>query len=246
MNERKEKKMTQKKGLLVVRLDPPANKEADWNKWYNEIHIGARMAIPGFINTRRYEITSGMDPKFELPSPKYLTLYELDNPNVLKSKEYQKLRAKEATFPKNSFEAISKKLPGFSIGIYEQIFPLETEYQIPKEAEYLLGVAHSKISPKVEEEYNAWYNLEHIPSYLQIPGFLTARRFHITNGSKKMFPKSPSPDYAAFYDLTNNTVFGTEEYKVRSATPWSGRVRGWTFKLRKMTNLFRLFYIAKA
>ena len=40
--------MTQKKGtgLLMVWADVPADKEADFNRWYNEEHLAERLLHP--------------------------------------------------------------------------------------------------------------------------------------------------------------------------------------------------------
>jgi hypothetical protein len=60
----------------------PAN-EADFNRWYEEEHLDERMAIPGFINARRFQAIEG--------GPKYLALYDLESPEVLQSAPYQRI-----------------------------------------------------------------------------------------------------------------------------------------------------------
>src|SRR5262245_28325791 len=49
-------------------------------------------------------------------------------------------------------------------------------------------------SPLVEDEFNAWYNDEHIPELLRVPGFATGRRFRAIEGQ---------PRYAAMYELSS-------------------------------------------
>ena len=69
------------KGLLLMMTDiDPAN-EADFNRWYEEEHLDERMAIPGFINARRFTALEG--------GPKYLALYDLESPEVLQSAPYR-------------------------------------------------------------------------------------------------------------------------------------------------------------
>ena len=46
--------------------------------------------------------------------------------------------------------------------------------------------------PQYEEEFNAWYNTEHLPELLALPGFLDAARYVATRGG---------PKYLAAYDL---------------------------------------------
>ena len=68
-------------GLLLMMTDiDPAN-EADFNRWYEEEHLDERMAIPGFINARRFTALEG--------GPKYLALYDLESPEVLQSAAYR-------------------------------------------------------------------------------------------------------------------------------------------------------------
>ena len=69
------------KGLLLMMTDiDPANEE-DFNRWYEEEHLAERMAIPGFINARRFTALEG--------GPKYLALYDLESPEVLASPPYR-------------------------------------------------------------------------------------------------------------------------------------------------------------
>ena len=78
---------TKKKGtaLLVVWTDVPADKEKDFNKWYNEEHLAERLAIPGFLGGARYEAVKG--------GPKHLAYYELESPAVLESEAYKRVSA---------------------------------------------------------------------------------------------------------------------------------------------------------
>src|SRR3982750_3594998 len=72
-----------KPGLLLMMTDiDPAN-EADFNRWYEEEHLAERMAIPGFINARRFTAIEG--------GPKYLALYDLESAEVLQSPAYRPL-----------------------------------------------------------------------------------------------------------------------------------------------------------
>jgi len=69
------------KGLLLMMTDIDAANEEDFNRWYEEEHLDERMAIPGFINARRFTALEG--------GPKYLALYDLESPEVLQSAPYR-------------------------------------------------------------------------------------------------------------------------------------------------------------
>jgi len=68
----------------------------------------------------------------------------------------------------------------------------------------------------MEEEFNAWYDTEHIPERLAIPGFRAARRW--------VHEKT----YLATYELDSLEVLSSSAYLSRyeNPTPWSSRCLG--------------------
>jgi hypothetical protein len=73
--------------------------------------------------------------------------------------------------------------------------------------------------PAFDEEFNAWYDSEHIPERLAVPGFLTGLRY--TNIG------AGAPRYLAMYDLEHYGVLETPEYlrvAFDSSSPWTKRV----------------------
>ena len=77
--------MTAKKrrGLLLVMMDIDPEYEEEFNRWYNEEHFPERVSCPGFLNGRRFLAVEG--------GPKYLAIYDLEGPEVLKSAAYKKI-----------------------------------------------------------------------------------------------------------------------------------------------------------
>lgn len=74
--------------------------------------------------------------------------------------------------------------------------------------------------PAFEEEFNAWYDNEHIPERLAVPGFLTGLRYVCVNGH---------PRYLAMYDLASHDVLRSPAYNkvgYDNASPWTKRVTG--------------------
>ena len=76
--------------------------------------------------------------------------------------------------------------------------------------------------PAMEEEFNAWYDLEHLPERLAIPGFRSARRWvdERAPGEGKNLAK-----YLATYELDSLAVLSSPAYLARfeKPTPWSKR-----------------------
>jgi len=50
-------------GLLMVWADVPANREDEFNRWYNEEHVPERLAVPGFLSAARYEAVRDSSPR---------------------------------------------------------------------------------------------------------------------------------------------------------------------------------------
>ena len=70
----------------------------------------------------------------------------------------------------------------------------------------------------LEDEFNAWYDTEHIPERLSVPGFETGLRFLCIDGA---------PRYLAMYDLKSLDVLDSQAYRQVSGdhnNPWTRRV----------------------
>jgi hypothetical protein len=66
------------------------------------------------------------------------------------------------------------------------------------------------IPAEIEDEFNRWYNEEHMRDLLAFPGILSARRYRIVEGK---------PTYLAMYDLRDPSVVEQPEYQYVSG--WS-------------------------
>ena len=75
--------------------------------------------------------------------------------------------------------------------------------------------------PQMEEEFNAWYDSEHIPERLSIPGFRSARRW-VAQG------KPGEGKYLATYELESPAVLTSPQYLsfFEKQSPWTQRCLG--------------------
>ena len=103
-----------RRGLLLVMIDVDPEHEEEFNRWYNEEHLPERLSCPGFLSGRRFVAVEG--------GPKYLALYDLENPEVLQSEPYQKIFG-----PSEWTKRISKQFVRSVRNVYLEITPEEVE-----------------------------------------------------------------------------------------------------------------------
>lgn len=84
-----------------------------------------------------------------------------------------------------------------------------------KKGQGLFLVYTDLADPKHDEEFNAWYDTEHLPELLGYPGFLDAARYVAVKGG---------PKYLAVYELASVDALQTPEFKNRTQTPWGRRM----------------------
>jgi hypothetical protein len=82
------------KGMLLTSMDIDPSDDAEFNRWYDREHLEERVAIPGFLEARRYIAHQG--------SPKYLCLYSTATFEVLDSPAYRTILANPTEWSKTS------------------------------------------------------------------------------------------------------------------------------------------------
>ena len=83
--------------LLIVTAEVDAAVEAEWNRWYDTVHLPDALKCPGVQRGRRYvttgEITESAAGKAERAARRiYTTIYELDSPHAVTTAEFRAMR----------------------------------------------------------------------------------------------------------------------------------------------------------
>lgn len=83
--------------LLIVTAEVDAAVEADWNRWYDEVHLPDALACPGVKSGRRYvtegEVSESDRGRGRRSATKlYTTVYELDSPAAVTTREFSAMR----------------------------------------------------------------------------------------------------------------------------------------------------------
>ena len=86
-----------------------------------------------------------------------------------------------------------------------------------------LCISAMEVDPAIEDEFNEWYNEEHMPLMDAVPGTLAARRFRATGGL---------PRYVAVYHLESPEVYMQRSWYEANQTPWIRRIH--RFRLRTL------------
>jgi hypothetical protein len=83
--------------LLIVSAEVDAEVEAEWSRWYDEIHLPDALACPGVLSGRRYRSVgdvseSDRGERRRTRVTLWTTVYELDSPAAVETKEFAAMR----------------------------------------------------------------------------------------------------------------------------------------------------------
>src|SRR5437763_262449 len=83
--------------LLIVTAEVDAEVEAEWNVWYDTVHLPDALACPGVLRGRRYVQAGEASQSDRGTSSRssarvYTTVYELSGPEAVTTPEFQKMR----------------------------------------------------------------------------------------------------------------------------------------------------------
>ena len=200
--------MANKKGtaLMMVWVDVPADKEKEFNRWYNEEHLAELLSVPGILNAARYEaVRSG---------PKHLACYELESPAVVDSAAFKNRPTTEWG------ERVSPRVIGANLinNVYEMIYPAKLNRKISgSDMAPALQIGRMDISAEHEVEWNKWYSGVYVPNYEKVPGCLRGRRWKAVRGA---------PKYAVVYEFAHEKVSESPEWLAqRDIDPSNARMR---------------------
>lgn len=191
------------KGLLFSQMAPPPGWEADFEDWYETEHIPARMAIPGFSHALRYR-TEG--------DPWHLAVYFLDDTAALQTPEYQALKSD----PSERTARMLAHVAGFTRYITDQISDTAAE-GTPADltgTEHTLFVVAFDVPAEDRDDFEGWYEDEHVPLLMKVPGWLRVRRFLVRPGFD-----GPAWTHLALHEIASPDVLDAPERAAARDTP---------------------------
>src|SRR5262245_20419681 len=161
-------------GLLMVWADIPADKEADFNRWYNEEHLAERMSVPGFLNAARYEAVKG--------GPKHLAVYELESPAVLESPAYKKVQANPTPWTQRCSPDVIGTT--FIRNVYSMIHPQALSTAAAESGPApSLQIGRMGVPAEVQREWDQWFGTSYAPNYEKGPRVVRCCRYRRVSGA---------------------------------------------------------------
>lgn len=186
-------------GLVLEIANHAALPDADVSAWYRGTRLPGRAAVSGVLSAERFVNIEDANVS--------IAVYDLSTVDVAASAAYRAAASGEDA----RIAAASPSLMAF-----EGRQTLPGEVASPKGAAGLL-VNGMSAAPEGEEDFNRWYNEEHIPALSAVPGCILARRFVSTNGCPQK--------YLALYHLESPDVVKTQAWAKAVETPWTLKVR---------------------
>lgn len=60
---------------FVVLTNPRPDQESEYNRWYDEVHLGDVVDVPGFVAAQRFQIDDAED----FSGYRYLSIYDIES-----------------------------------------------------------------------------------------------------------------------------------------------------------------------
>ncbi len=191
------------KGLLFASFDFSTAHADEFHDWYDTEHVPERLRVPGIMNAARW--IGADDPTYAIAT------YDLESLSVLQSPPYLAVGGANGSPWTKRVTNKAKRIMRFT---GDQILP--GDVVSPPNAGGLL-VASMNVDPAAEDEFNEWYNTEHVPFLASVPGVITARRFRSDDPARER-------KYLALYNLESVDASRSDAWNKAARTPWSARI----------------------
>jgi hypothetical protein len=162
--------------ILFSQMEPPAQLEREFNDWYDNEHVPVRLKLSGFTQAVRY-IVHPDDPQ-PLQTPRYAVTYFMRDLQVLETPEYRQLKDAPSERTDRMLKSVSK---------FTRFIAKEVSRSSRREAEELtttpvLYVVLFAVPEDWQEEFEAWYDEEHISILMKEKMWRACVRYRIFDG----------------------------------------------------------------
>lgn len=219
--------------VYIELVDPPDDALDSWRKWADDVYIPALLKVGGVRAVRRGEGYQNADQQAIKDAPPVdIILAELRNASVAESDAWrQAVTAAAETDPKTAEIHEKSSRPR----LYEQILSTVDDY-VPREGPELLHGAFYEMPTEYHDEFNDWYNTEHVPIQMTVPGYNEVRRFQGVHEKEA---------FVALYDVDKAENTRGDAARAAMESAWSDRIRD-KLARRRARRLFLIKTVAVA
>lgn len=189
--------------LVVARMDTPPEDERELDEFCREEHFASLLSVPGVLSVRRFRSVLG-------DGPRHMIVQEIERPEVMENIAYKNA----ALTPRG--ERVASHYTSRLTTTYEEIVGFRHAQYDGMKSNYL-WIARMDIPPEIEDEFNEWYDTEHVPLLLTAPGWMASRRFRRIRGD--------DPKYMTMYEIAGPSAREGEAYERTHKTDWYRRIR---------------------
>jgi len=202
--------VTTAQGLITVWLDVPAQRDEEFNAWYDLEHIPQMLGLAGFVRARRYRVDDG--------PLKYLAWYDTTDETVEPGPAFQGAVANPTPWSRRIRAFYGERRERMNFRLMRDVGTAQAG-DTP-----WLYLVHTDIPDDIVAEYNAWYDNEHLPRLVTVPGVVRARRYTAAAGN---------PRYLTAYELTDKDAFESPAGLQARKTPWTAKMRSLFYNTRR-------------
>ena len=197
-------------GYLAVAIQPGWNTdEAIFHEWYNTEHGPLRLRLPFIQTGDRYKAIDGQRPEWS-------AVYDVSDLAWLQKRIYTRLREERSLREKavmSTFESLDRK-------IYSLV-SVRGEFNGPPPVTRTVSL---RINESDLDEFNRWYEEEHIDMMSKVPGWLRTRRFLMQIGGIQGMPPAGHVEILAVHDFSENDALDGPDWKAATSTPWRNKM----------------------
>lgn len=186
--------------LLLELSAPPQGKAEEFDRWYEQRMLPARHEKSVVLISRRYQdITSDRE---------WLATYYLggqSNDNLL-------VTGGDLSQPAG---ALMAQLPRFEQRRYERVPVPTSAHEAEADDTSLLMAVWWTPKAGTVDDFNAWYDEEHIPMLMKVPGWKAIQRYRLADGT--------GPAFVALHFLESLAVLEHPAHREAGQTAWRAR-----------------------
>jgi len=194
----------QGKAILFSEMTPDASWTNRFNNWYDTEHIPLRMAVPGFCSAQRYKAKD---------SDAYLAVYEMQTPEALATPAYQKVKGQ----PSDETKWMLGNVKNFTRYTCSQLSQFDRGDAVGLDAAFLYAVWFTVPDDRLQD-FDDWYEKDHIPLLMECDDWLMVRRFKVISGEPQPYNR------LALHYLRDASALDAPARAKARATPWRARL----------------------